>query len=89
MTREVIRTNDILIRVIDFPNTDMKGAVRKDANGDYNVYLNAKYTREQNLQTYEHEDLHIRLGHLESEQQVEDLEDEIKRALSVTGRGLF
>lgn len=81
--------NDVFVRVLDFPNTDVKGAVRKDENGDYNVYLNAKYTQEQNILTYIHEDRHIKYGHLESERPIEELEEETKRALNVTGKGLL
>ena len=81
--------NDIFVRVLDFPNTDTKGIVGKDENGDYNVYLNAKYTLEQNILTYVHEGIHIRYGHLESDRPVEELEEETKRALYLTGTGLL
>lgn len=68
--------DDIIVRVIDFPNTDVKGIVGVDENGDYNVYLNAKYTSEQNALTYLHEKFHIDQQHLYSYRPVEELEKE-------------
>lgn len=72
--------NDIFIRVIDFPSTDVKGIVKEDENGDYNVYINARYNDVQQRRTVEHERAHIELGHLHDERDVMVLEKEaIKR----------
>ena len=70
--------NEIIVRLIDVP-VDLKGVVKEDSNGDYNVYLNARYMSEQILQTYLHELAHIKLGHLQSDRPVDELEAEAEK----------
>lgn len=73
--------NDLIVRLIDFPSTDVKGMIKEDSNGDYNIYLNAKYNDEQQIMTWLHEVGHAKLGHLHSDIPVElkELEANKKR----------
>ena len=68
--------NDIFVRVIDFPSTDVKGIIKEDPDGDYNVYLNARYNDTQQVMTWLHELEHAKLGHLHSDLPVELIEKE-------------
>lgn len=70
--------NDVFVRLLDFPCTDMKGAVRMDEDGNYNVYLNAKYTKEQQEITLLHEMAHIECGHLGSDRPIDEIEAEAR-----------
>lgn len=53
--------NDIMVRLIDMP-TAAGGFTLPDANGDYNVYINARAGLPAQLQAYEHELRHIHNG---------------------------
>lgn len=55
--------NDIIVRIIDAPPA-FKGCVKKDSNGDLNVYINGRLSQAEKQKTYEHEMSHIRHGHL-------------------------
>jgi len=59
----------IIIRVVDLP-LPLKGATVLDNEGDYNVYLNAKLSADERVETYRHEIEHIRLGHFYDERPV-------------------
>ena len=65
----------IIIRLIDMPET-IHGVTRKDAEGDYNVYINAKLSADGRAEAFRHEIEHIRLGHFYEERPVADLERE-------------
>ena len=45
-------------QLVNLPTT-VRGFVFHDENGDPHIILNARLTREQNLQTYDHEQKHI------------------------------
>ena len=81
------KMNDIIVRLVDVP-VDVKGIVKEDANGDYNIYLNARYVLEQQMMTYLHELAHIELGHLHSSLPVEELENEADKRMTemLTGK---
>lgn len=70
--------NDIFVRLIDVP-VDLKGLVKEDANGDYNIFINARYNYDQQLETYFHEEAHARLGHLHSDKDIEEIEEEAQK----------
>ena len=53
-----ILTNDIIVKLIDFPTT-AKEAVTENEDGTYTVFINAKLTREKQLEAYMHA-----LGHI-------------------------
>lgn len=49
----------IIVRIIDLPYT-VKGMTVKDANGDYNVYLNGRLSSEIRANAFRHEIIHIK-----------------------------
>ena len=51
-------TNDIIVKLINFPTT-AKEAVTENEDGTYTVFINAKLTREKQLEAYMHA-----LGHI-------------------------
>lgn len=55
--------DQVIIRLVDLPVV-MRGAVREDENGDYNVYINARLSEDQRVAAFRHEIEHIRRGHL-------------------------
>ena len=67
--------NDVFIRLVPLPS-GVKGFVKEDADGNYNVYIREQDAREVQRETYEHELRHIRLGHLQREEWSPDLEAE-------------
>lgn len=71
--------NDIIVRVVNFPTTDVKGLIKEDPDGDYNVYINARYNDVQQAMTYLHEEAHATLGHLHKDIPVETKELEANR----------
>lgn len=52
----------VIIRLLDLPYST-KGFTAVDSNGDYNMYLNARYNRQTQLNTYHHEMIHIDRRH--------------------------
>ena len=54
----------------------VKGFVKEDRNGDYNVYIRAQDAPEVQRETYQHEVAHIRGYHLQAEEWAEALEKE-------------
>ena len=48
----------IIIRCVDLPY-DVRGFVREDCDGDYNVYVNAKYSIDIQRSAFKHELMHI------------------------------
>lgn len=67
--------DNIITRIIDLP-PGAKGMVMLDENGDYNIYLNARLSIEQQEQAYLHEQAHINLGHFYSDKPIEVKESE-------------
>ena len=55
--------DDIIVRIIDAP-PELKGCVKKDANGALNVYINGRLSQAEKQRTFEHEMRHVRYGHL-------------------------
>lgn len=51
--------NDIFIRMIDMPGA-FPGMTIEDADGDYNVYINAQLSQACRIKAYRHEMDHIR-----------------------------
>jgi len=51
--------SNIIVRIIDLPCT-VRGYTALDDEGDYNIYLNARLTNEQQKHAYNHELRHIR-----------------------------
>lgn len=67
--------NDIIVRLVDIP-VDVRGIIKEDSNGDFNIYINARYCEEEQLKTYLHELAHARLGHLRSDKPTDEIEKE-------------
>lgn len=51
--------NNVLIRELDFPST-VEGVTVTDANGDYNIYINANLSPAKKQKTLDHELCHIK-----------------------------
>ena len=65
-------TNDIIVKLIDFPTT-AKEAVTENEDGTYTVFINAKLTREKQLEAYMHA-----LGHIMGNDFEKENADEIE-----------
>lgn len=50
--------NDVFVRVIELPST-IPALVALDPDGNYNIYINARLSRDEALRAYEHEKRHI------------------------------
>ncbi len=50
--------SNIFVRIIDMP-TSVKGYTALDSEGDYNIYINARMSKNQQITTYYHERKHI------------------------------
>lgn len=68
----------ITMRLVDLPET-MHAVTRKDAEGDYNIYINAKLSADLRTAAYWHEIEHIRRGHFYDERPVAIKEVEAKQ----------
>ena len=63
----------IITRIIDMP-TGVKGMTVKDENDDYNIYLNARYSPDQQADAFQHEVEHIRRGDFYTDKSVGEKE---------------
>lgn len=68
----------IIIRLIDMPPS-VHGVTIKDAEGDYNIYINARLNEEARVETYRHEMQHVLLGHFYQDRPVADMEKEAEQ----------
>ena len=50
---------DVIVRVVDLPTHKIGATTVEDENGDYNVYINARYGYNGQMKALEHEDEHI------------------------------
>lgn len=71
--------NEIFVRTVPMPYR-IKGLVKEDADGDYNIYIREQDPIEVQRATYLHELEHIRRGHLEGLKEVELCEAEAEEA---------
>lgn len=67
----------IIIRTIDMP-LGIKGMTVKDENDDYNVYLNARYSRDVRAKAYRHELDHIIKNHFYDGRSVKEKEKDVE-----------
>ena len=79
---------EIIVRVIDFGNCAADGLTIKDSDDNYNVYLNSRLSHEKQLQAFEHEMRHIRMGHFWSDRPVKELEIEAEKGTAALSDGL-
>ena len=73
--------NNVLIREVDFPIT-VEGVTVTDANGDYNIYINANLSPDKKKESLDHELRHIQCDHHYSSTAVVDDEAEANQILS-------
>ena len=74
--------NDIFVRLAEMPAA-VRGQVRVTADGDFLIFINSAYNREQQLEIYRHEMTHIlRSHHWQTGRAVADVEAEA-RAMAV------
>lgn len=69
--------NNIIVRLADL-DPRVRGFVRPDSNGDYNIYINCNLCIEMQKQTLRHELEHIRRNHIYSDRLVKQLEAEVE-----------
>lgn len=67
---------DRIVRIVNMP-VSIKGLTTKDSNGDYNIYINANISSNEQKIAYDHENDHINKGHFYSALSVEEKEKEI------------
>ncbi len=67
----------IIIRLIDAP-VEFRGCVREDADGNYNVYINARLSEAEQQRALLHELRHIFFGHLDDD--VKSIEEKEREA---------
>ena len=77
--------NDTFVRLIALPDK-VRGFVKEDPDGNYNIYLNEKDSLEAQRQTYAHEMRHILLGHLRRDKSLEECEEEAERGYGEQGK---
>lgn len=66
--------NDIFIRLVNLPST-VKGITVTDGNDDYNIYINAKLSPDEQEKVLEHEKRHIENNDFSSLEDIEAIED--------------
>lgn len=72
----IMAMDNVIIRIIDLPY-GVGGLTVKDSEGDYNVYLNARYSFDRRVTFFRHELEHIKNGDFYTEEDVRDKEDRI------------
>ena len=71
--------NDLFVREVDLPYK-VGGATIPDENGDYNIYLNKRLSKEGRIKAYIHEIEHIKKGHFNSDlKNVAEKEAEVEK----------
>lgn len=80
--------DEIITRLAEDLPVSVQGLTVRDSNGDYNVYLNAKLSREEQQRVYCHELEHIRGGDFDRLDPVSALERdcEARTARDLHGR---
>lgn len=63
----------IIVRYMDLPGK-CRGLVRRDAEGDYNIYINSRLSFDMQQDTIKHEVSHIENGDFDSDEDIRDVE---------------
>ncbi|MCI6501994.1 MAG: hypothetical protein MSA49_02015 [Clostridia bacterium] len=71
--------NEILCRYAPLPGT-INAVTVVDANGDFNVYINANLSLTEQTRAWEHECTHIRQNHFYRKKAVKECEAEARQA---------
>lgn len=67
--------DDIVCRTIELPSR-VNAVTVVDENGDFNVYVNARLSYQEQRKAYKHECRHIRRQHFHSQKSVDICEQE-------------
>lgn len=78
--------NEVIIRLVPLPSR-VKGFVREDPAGDYNVYIREQDPPDVQRETYRHELGHIRGGHLSAEEWTPGMEAEAEAQIKKCPEG--
>ena len=68
----------MITRIIQIPDTRVRAFTILDANGDYNIYINAALSQEGQLRAYKHELKHIANGDFDK-WDVQQIETEVRK----------
>lgn len=71
--------NEIIVRVVDLPYA-VKAQTVLDQSGNYNIYINARLSAEEQLKAYEHELRHIDGQDFDPDKPIEDAEPFLRQA---------
>jgi hypothetical protein len=70
--------DEVVFRIVELPPR-VNAVTVVDENGDFNVYVNARLSYEEQQKAYLHEKQHIRRHHFHSQKPVETCEREAKQ----------
>ena len=73
---------DVIVRVVDFGTVRIGASVEEDENGDYNLYVNARYGFIGQCKAFEHEMEHIRNDDFRNGLPLEVCEENARKAAS-------
>ena len=71
--------NEIIVRIIDLPYW-VKGQTILDQNGNYNIYINARLSAEEQKKAYNHELNHINNQDFDPSKLIESVEPYLNEA---------
>lgn len=64
----------IIFRYIDLP-CRCRGYVKRDSDGNYNIYINSRLSIDMQRKTVRHELDHVRKGDFDSDEDIRDVEN--------------
>lgn len=71
---------DVFVRLVNLPSYSVGATVQEDCNGDYNVYVNARYGAIGQKKALDHELDHIVHDDFRNEKPLEVVESRAKKA---------
>lgn len=71
--------NDVFVRYRDDLPCTVRGMVIMDENSDYNVYINARLSYDEQKKALKHEMTHIENGDYDSNSSIERVEERAKK----------
>lgn len=71
---------EMIVRVVDLPSYRVGATVVEDENGDYNVYINARYGHNGQEKALRHELEHIRQDDFHNGKPIEICEENARKA---------
>lgn len=77
MQKDLISLDSLIVRQLDLP-IGVNGITFLDENGDYNIYLNSRYSHDAQTKAFRHEIAHIIQGHFSLEEDIQLLEEQAK-----------